>query len=268
MRMSALLLLVTAIGILIPSEAQAKRYRIERSGSHSWTVTDEAELLDDPDRFAFGSDPQLMRAWGTDPNEVCPQARKAAPDWRTEGLSCSRKDDLWTSSDLFGPRRQLAMNERGDDPDCDADRVLVYKLGHVTSYEYQRGVLGPVHTTISPVPDFPALVQARAALKTCLESHHNALVSQIKKLEEQCDAAEAAKTEKERRIAADNGKCRADLAARIQERVEKAPARPIAEIEAVPPKFRLPEEVQRMEDFAVAQSAKKMKGHKKPKADK
>ena len=67
---------------------------------------------------------------------------------------------------------------------------------------------------------------------------------------------------------AENEKCRAELAARIQERVDKAPTRPIAEIEAIPPKFRLPEEVQRMEDFAAAQAAKKTKGHKKPKADK
>jgi len=57
---------------------------------------------------------------------------------------------------------------------------LVYKLGHVTSYEYQRGVLGPVHTIVSPVPDFPALVQARAASETCLESHHKALTAKIK----------------------------------------------------------------------------------------
>jgi len=48
MRMSVLLLLVTIVAILIPSEAQAKRYRIEQTGSHSWTVTDDAELLDDP----------------------------------------------------------------------------------------------------------------------------------------------------------------------------------------------------------------------------
>ena len=343
MRMSVLLLLVTIVAILIPSEAQAKRYRIEQTGSHSWTVTDDAELLDDPDRFAFGTDPQLLRAWGTDPEKVCEPPPKMGGGYlredgafEAESNRCTREggEQVWTSSHLKrlrssldhapecepaitvpgqarrekcledhrshvsvqikaeeekcaareaghteshaclgsymldGLRRQLAVNERGDDRDCDADRILVYKLGHVTSYEYQRGVLGPVHTIVSPVPDFPALVQARAALKTCLESHHKALTAKIKAQEEECAAKQVAEDERKRRIAADNEKCRADLAARIQERVEKAPTRPITEIEAIPPRFRLPEEVQRMEDFAAAQAAKKAKGHKKPKPDK
>jgi hypothetical protein len=96
------------------------------------------------------------------------------------------------------------------------------------------------------------------------------LAAKIKDKEERCSACAAkaaARAEKERQIVADNEACKADVATRKQERVEKAPTRPIAEIEAIPPVFRLPEEVQRMEDFAAEQVAKKMNGRKKPKTD-
>jgi hypothetical protein len=245
MKMSVLLLLVTAIGMLVPSEAQAKRYRVDRTGRNSWTVTDEAELLDDPDRFAFGADPALLRKWGTDPKELC----KPTPDgrgisWRDNGgvpaysKLCAKNGDTWTSYRLIELRRELSDSiESGKAPRCDSATVQILER---------------------VVPRPPKALQARADLEKCLEIYREDLAAKIREWEVKCAAHDAAETDK-------NEKCKADLSARIQDRVEKAPTRPIAEILEIPNQYRLAEENARLAD----EKAKKItKGRRKPKPPK
>lgn len=305
MKMSVLLLLVTAIGMLVPSEAQAKRYRVDRTGRNSWTVTDEAELLDDPDRFAFGADPELLRKWGIDPEEVCktppgrstglgredsstlPTSEGRCPrtileersdTWKEGGDplqpdSCRWINNTWQSFNLTDLRRQLADRiKSGRDPGCDSMVGMVEALEHVAP------------------PSNPVLQKKRADLENCLESRRRSLAAKIKEKEDRCPAkvaayaevkrnfaakieAEnkrcaakaAAKTERERRIVADNEKCKTDLAARIQERIETAPTRPIAEILEIPERYRLAQENARLAD----EKAKKItQGKRKPKTAK
>ena len=197
MKMSVLLLLVTAIGMLVPSEAQAKRYRVDRTGRNSWTVTDEAELLDDPDRFAFGADPELLRKWGIDPEEVCktppgrstglgredsstlPTSEGRCPrtileersdTWKEGGDplqpdSCRWINNTWQSFNLTDLRRQLADRiKSGRDPGCDSMVGMVEALEHVAP------------------PSNPVLQKKRADLENCLESRRRSLAAKIKEI--------------------------------------------------------------------------------------
>jgi hypothetical protein len=237
--------------------------------------------------------PEQQHTWDANPEDVCgsvllPATQERCPrtiiheeradTWREGGDrlqpdECRWINDSWQSFNLTDLRRQLAeTTENGRNTGCDSTMLRAMEWAAPASS--------------------PSVREARADLEKCLESRRMALAAKIKEKEERCPAKVAAEAERkrkraaeieaeneacaakaaaraemERQIVADNEKCKADVGARKQERVEKAPTRPIAEIEAIPPTFRLPEEVQRMEAFAAAQVAKKMNGRKKPKTD-
>jgi len=112
-----------------------------------------------------------------------------------------------------GLRRQLAVNERGDDETAMLTESLVYKAGQVTSYEYQRGVLRTCSHYRFAVPDFPGTWFRRVLLlKTCLESHHKALTAKIKAQEEECGGQASGRDEGSAGIGPTTRRCRADLA--------------------------------------------------------
>jgi hypothetical protein len=255
-------------------------YTIDRALLLEWATDEEREALqrhhgagrDQTWRnIAIRIGGEQQHTWGTNPEYVCgsvvlPATQEPCPrtiiqeervgTWREGGDplqpdECRWINDSWQSFNLTDLRRQFAGTiENGRNTGCDSTELQA--LEHV-----------------APASN-PTVRKARADFEKCLESRRMVLAAKIKDKEERCSACAAkaaARAEKERQIVADNEACKADVATRKQERVEKAPTRPIAEIEAIPPVFRLPEEVQRMEDFAAEQVAKKMNGRKKPKTD-